>query len=71
MQKTSFKTIKSAKRMFSAASVFVPMLFNGCAQTSTAANQSHTASANPAMYHYNPGTRDFETRWPFGPGNYN
>jgi hypothetical protein len=67
MHNKDSKTLKSAKRMFLAALAFVPMLFNGCAQTGTASNVS---SANPAMYHYNPGTRDFETRWPFGPANY-
>jgi hypothetical protein len=70
MHKTNFKTLKSTKRMFLAALAFVPMLFNGCAQTGTASKQSNVSSANPAMYNYNPGTRDFETRWPFGPANY-
>jgi hypothetical protein len=70
MRKTNFKTLKSAKRMFLAALAMVPMLLNGCAQTGTASKQSNVSSANPAMYNYNPATRDFETRWPFGPANY-
>jgi PBP1b-binding outer membrane lipoprotein LpoB len=70
MHNKDSKTLKSAKRMFLAASAFVPMLFNGCAQTGTASKQSYVPSANPAMYHYNPATHDFETRWPFGPANY-
>jgi hypothetical protein len=70
MHNTNLKTLRAANRMLLAALAFVPMLLNGCAQTGTASNQSNTASANPAMYHYNPGTRDFETRWPFGPANY-
>jgi hypothetical protein len=69
MHKTNFKTLQSTKLMFLALA-FVPTLLNGCAQSGTASKQSNTASANPAMYNYNPGTRDFETRWPFGPANY-
>jgi hypothetical protein len=70
MQSTKFKTLDPMKRIFLTALAFLPVLFGGCAQTGTASKQSNTASANPAMYHYNPGTRDFETRWPFGPANY-
>jgi hypothetical protein len=70
MHETNFKTLKSTKRMFLMALALVPMLFNGCAQTGTASKQSNVGSANPAMYNYNPATRDFETRWPFGPANY-
>jgi hypothetical protein len=70
MQKTNFKPFRSARRIFLAALAFVPMLLNGCAQIGTASNQSNSALDNPAMYHYNPGTRGFETRWPFGPANY-
>ena len=69
MDKTNFKTLKSTKLMFLALA-FVTTLLHGCAQSGTASKQSNTASANPAMYNYNPGTRDFETRWPFGPANY-
>jgi hypothetical protein len=70
MDNTNFKTLKTAHRILLAALAFLPMLFSGCAQTGAASKQSNVASANPAMYNYNPGTRDFETRWPFGPANY-
>jgi hypothetical protein len=71
MHNTNFKRLKTAQRISLVALAFLPMLLSGCAQTGTASTkQSNTASANPAMYNYNPGTRDFETRWPFGPANY-
>jgi PBP1b-binding outer membrane lipoprotein LpoB len=70
MDKTNFKTLKIAQRIPLAALAFLPMLFNGCAQTGTASKQSNVPSANPALYNYNPASRDFETRWPFGPANY-
>ena len=70
MQKTNFKALQCAKLMFLVMLAFMPMLFQGCAQTGTASSRSNTASANPAMYNYNPSSRAFETRWPFGPANY-
>jgi len=69
MHNTKFKTFTFVKRTSLAALAFAPVLFCGCAQTGKTANRSNSLG-NPAMYNYNPGTRDFETRWPFGPANY-
>ncbi len=69
MHNTNLKTLKFVKRTFLAALTFPPILFSGCAQSGRTGNQSIPAD-NPAMYHYNPATRGFETRWPFGPANY-
>jgi hypothetical protein len=46
---------------------FVLLLFAGCA---TRSNQSNQAPAYPpaGAGGYNTRTRDFETKWPFGPG---
>jgi hypothetical protein len=52
-----------------AAGIFSAIIFSGCAQGGGPARESSTAS-NPAIYHYNPGSRGFESRWPFGPANY-
>jgi hypothetical protein len=70
MQNTNFQTPKCAKPLFLVAFVFVPMLFGGCAHTGGASSRTSSILSNPAMYNYNPATRDFETRWPFGPANF-
>jgi hypothetical protein len=62
-------TIFSLRRLLFAAGIFSAIIFSGCAQGGGPAKESAGAS-NPPMYHYNPGTRGFETRWPFGPANY-
>ena len=71
MQHNNFglTTIFSLRRLFLVAAIFSTIIFSGCAQGGGPAKES-TAASNPAMYHYNPGTRGFETRWPFGRANY-
>ena len=59
-----------SKPKFLAALFLGPLLLSGCAHTNGTAGNHAVPSANPAMYSYNPGTHDFETRWPFGPANY-
>jgi predicted small secreted protein len=58
-----------SKRTLLAAFALGSLLLSGCAHTGSAAGQA-IPSANPDMYTYNPGTRDVESRWPFGPANY-
>jgi hypothetical protein len=69
MHKKNWNTFISANIMPMAVFTLAAVLFCGCTQTGKTSNQA-SISANPAMYHYNPGSRDFETRWPFGPANY-
>lgn len=71
MHRKSFKRLLSKRNLLSAVALG-PLLLSGCAHTGAggAANRQTVPSANPAMYGYNPGTHDFETRWPFGPANY-
>jgi hypothetical protein len=70
MHSTNLKCLLS-KRNFLAALVVGPLLVSGCAHTGGGTvGRQRIPSANPARYTYNPGSRDFETRWPFGPANY-
>jgi hypothetical protein len=69
MHHTDWRPRRPFKRMFSTALAVAPVLFSGCARTGGTADRASVV-ANPAMYHYDPGTRGFETRWPFGPANY-
>jgi hypothetical protein len=68
MHSNNFRCLVS-KRNLLAALVLGPLLLSGCAHTGGTAGQA-VPSANPARYSYNPASRDFETRWPFGPANY-
>jgi hypothetical protein len=43
------------------------LLFSSCANSGTK-TASNLSPSNPA--YYNPDSREFESRWPFGPGGY-
>ena len=43
------------------------LLFSSCASSSNK-TASNLSPSNPA--YYNPDAREFESRWPFGPGGY-
>jgi hypothetical protein len=62
-----FGTAKWKRSVLTVLAV-APLLLSGCAHADSTKN--HVRSANPAMYSYNPGTRDFEAQWPFGPADY-
>ncbi len=71
MQNINFDRANIAvlQRLLLVAAMFPAVMLSGCAQSGGTSNQSGTSS-NPAMYTYRPGSRSFETRWPFGPANY-
>ena len=71
MQNKNFdrSNIAGLQRLLLVAVIFPAIMLSGCAQSGGSASQS-SSSSNPAMYTYRPGSRSFETRWPFGPANY-
>ena len=46
----------------------VPLLFAGCATRSNQSNQAPSNGPSVSGGGYNPRTRNFDTKWPFGPG---
>jgi hypothetical protein len=45
------------------------LLLSSCT-TSGEKTASNVRSGNPSYYTYNSGAREFQARWPFGPGGY-